>query len=67
MENTRTCQGTKAKRHRTDRLIGFRLGSTDYETLTRLVSLNALSISAYLRQLVRSDAQRVIDRVEAKS
>jgi hypothetical protein len=66
MENTKSFQGDKPKRYRTDRLIGFRLDPADYETLTRLVSRNTISISAYMRQLVQSDAQRIGHRVETK-
>ena len=52
----------KPKRHRNDRLIGFRLDPSDYATLTRLLADEAISISAYMRRLVQSDAQRTTHR-----
>lgn len=65
MQETKLTDGAKPKRHRTDRLIGFRLDPSDYATLVSLLERNAISISAYMRHLVQSDAQRIGNRVEA--
>ena len=58
MEKTKSDLSAKPKRNRKDRLIGFRLPPSDYATLTSLLERNAISVSAYMRQLVQSDAQR---------
>lgn len=67
MEKTNLTRSTKPKRNRNDRLIGFRLDPADYAMLSAKLERNAIGISAYMRNLVRSDTSRLGNAGSAKS
>ena len=53
------------KRVRSDRLVGFRLNQAEFAEVTRVLNEQAMSMSAYLRQLVAGDLSQQHGKLRA--